>query len=40
MIGYRVESERDERYVWADAKTIREQYAIPKAFAAFMKELL
>lgn len=40
MIGYRVESERDERYVWADAQTIREQYAIPKAFRAFTEKLL
>lgn len=39
MIGYRVESEKDERYTWADAKTIREQYAIPKAFHAFLKKL-
>lgn len=40
MIGYRVESERNEKYVWADAQTIREQYAIPKAFRAFMEKLI
>ncbi len=39
MVGYRVESERDEQYTWADAKTITERYAIPKAFRAYMRYL-
>ena len=40
MVGYRVESERDGKYVWADAQTIRDQYAIPKAFRVFMEKLI
>lgn len=39
MIGYRVESEKDQRYIWATPETIREQYAIPKAFRAFLKKI-
>ncbi len=39
MVGYRIESERDGQYTWADATTINEQYAIPKAFRAYMRYL-
>ncbi len=39
MVGYRVESQPNEAYVWADAQTIRERYAMPKAFHAYMRYL-
>lgn len=39
MIGYRIESEKTETYTWEAPETIREQYAIPKAFRTFMKHL-
>ncbi len=39
MIGYRVESEKDERYMWETPEAIRDRYAIPKAFHAFLKKI-
>ncbi len=39
MVGYWVESDGDDRYVWADAQTIREHYAMPKAFRAYLRHL-
>jgi A/G-specific adenine glycosylase len=39
MIGYRVESEKDERYAWETPEAIRDRYAIPKAFHAFLKKI-
>ncbi len=37
MTGYLIEAEEDPQYIWATASEIRERFAIPSAFKAFME---
>ena len=40
MIGYLIESERDEKYVWATPSAIAKDYAIPKAFRHYLSQIM